>query len=110
MKKIFVTAALLMALAASPALAQSYDPDLGTGNIVQGSVSTPSSGIYLRADEPAAPLGRTNAGRNGGGNTDARAAAIRECNLAARIYLDTTWGLMQSQQYRSCMARRGQVE
>jgi hypothetical protein len=33
MKKIFLSAAVAM-LFASPALAQSYDPDVGTGNVI----------------------------------------------------------------------------
>jgi len=33
MKKIFLSAAVAM-LFASPALAQSYDPDAGTGNVI----------------------------------------------------------------------------
>ena len=33
MKKTFLAAAALLLVAASPALAQSYDPDVGTGNL-----------------------------------------------------------------------------
>jgi hypothetical protein len=107
MKKMLITAGLAT-LVASPALAQSYDPDLGTGNILENS--TTSSGIYLRADDAAAPLGRGNGAWNGNGASTARAAAMRECSEAAKRYLDPTWRSMQSQQYRTCMARHGQSE
>jgi hypothetical protein len=72
------------------------------------SATAPSTGIYLRADDAAAPLGRATSAQNHG--SDARASAIRACSDMSRRYLDTTWGLMSAQLYRSCMAQHGQVE
>ena len=108
MKKVLATAALFATLVASPALAQSFDPDGGTGNIAQYSATAPSTGIYLRADDAAAPLGRATSAQNHG--SDARASAMRACSDMGQRYLDTTWGLMSAQLYRSCMAQHGQVE
>jgi hypothetical protein len=110
MNKILATAALLATLVASPAFAQSYDPDVGTGNIAQYSTTapTPGTGIYLRADDAAAPLGGAASVRSHG--SDARATSLRECSDVGRRYLDTTWGLMSAQLYRSCMAQHGQAE
>jgi len=39
-----------------------------------------------------------------------RAAAIHECSARAAKYTEYTWGNMEFQQYRACMAERGQVE
>jgi hypothetical protein len=108
MKKMFVTAALLATLVASPAFAQSFDPDVGTGNIVQFSTTAPSTGIYLRADDAAAPLGGAASVKNHG--SDTRASAMRSCTDTSRRFTDTTWGLMSAQLYRSCMAQHGQAE
>ena|SRR5215467_7304203 len=108
MKKILATAALLATLVASPALAQSFDPDVGSGNIAQFSTTAPSTGLYLRADDAAAPLGSATSVQNHG--SDARASAVRLCSDTGRRYLDTTWGLMSAQLYRSCMAQHGQAE
>jgi hypothetical protein len=44
MRKALATMAVLTAIA-TPALAQSYDPDVGSGNIVPG----PSQGVVRRA-------------------------------------------------------------
>jgi hypothetical protein len=40
----------------------------------------------------------------------ARAAALRECSAIAAQYPEYEWGNMEIQQYRACMAERGQVE
>jgi hypothetical protein len=39
-----------------------------------------------------------------------RAAALRECNNKAAPLRDYTWGMEQSDLYRSCMAQHGQPE
>jgi len=54
MKKFAATVALI-ALVASPALAQSYDPDIGSGNIApNASAPGPQGfGAYARAPYPA---------------------------------------------------------
>jgi hypothetical protein len=40
----------------------------------------------------------------------ARAAAIHQCSAVAAQYKEYTWGDMEIQQYRACMAVHGQVE
>jgi len=39
-----------------------------------------------------------------------RAAAIRDCSSVEQKYSEPTWGLMEADQYRACMARHGQPE
>lgn len=40
----------------------------------------------------------------------ARAAALRECTNLEQKYSEYTWGVTEIQQYRACMAARGQPE
>jgi hypothetical protein len=40
----------------------------------------------------------------------ARAQAIHECSAEAKKYVEHTWGDVEFQIYRSCMARYGQKE
>ncbi len=40
----------------------------------------------------------------------ARAAAIRECSVAAQRYPETTFSSLEFELYRACMAMHGQVE
>jgi hypothetical protein len=40
----------------------------------------------------------------------AREQAIRECSAEAGKYVEHTWGDVEFQIYRSCMARYGQKE
>ena len=40
----------------------------------------------------------------------ARAAAIRECSIAAQRYPETTFSSLEFEVYRACMAMHGQVE
>jgi hypothetical protein len=42
--------------------------------------------------------------------TAAREAGIRDCNAAAAGLKQYSYGVTESQVYRSCMARHGQVE
>ena len=42
--------------------------------------------------------------------SDARAAAIHACNVAADKYPEYIWGDTQSDVYRACMAEHGQQE
>lgn len=42
--------------------------------------------------------------------TTARAAAVRECSLAAAKYPDYSWGNTEIYVYRTCMAKKGQRE
>jgi hypothetical protein len=46
-----------------------------------------------------------------GGHMDvARDKAMRECMGSSKGYSQATWGNMEIQVYRACMAARGQVE
>jgi hypothetical protein len=128
--KMLVAGAVLATLVASPAFAQSYDPDLGTGNIAPWNYSTTSArGVpqgghagFARAvpggaRSPEAAYGavtpfgspvRTQSGENH--SSAAREAALRECSLMSRRYTQTTWGNMEIHQHRTCMAQHGQME
>src|SRR5207253_1594175 len=124
MNKLIAAVALATVLA-SPAFAQSYDPDLGTGNIA-AQIETPASpaqGAYAqvrhgagatvhrinrdggaRLQSPYAaygavtPFGSPALDRNA--STAARAAAVSACSALAAPYKETTWGSMQIHQYR----------
>ena len=138
--KMLVAGAVLATLVASPAFAQSYDPDLGTGNIAQWSDSTTYTGVAPRGAHGAfarvpsggaaspyaaygavtpfgSPANTRNVGaspagsRNAGDHTSsARETALRECALQSRRYTQTTWGTMEIHQQRTCMAEHGQME
>lgn len=54
---------------------------------------------------PALAQSRPQFGPLDGG---ARASAIKQCSGVARAYSEPTWGDMQMQQYRACMAEHGQ--
>ena len=47
---------------------------------------------------------------NQGAAAQARAAAMRECNSQAEKYPQATYGHLQVNVYRSCMAQHGQTE
>ena len=136
MNKLIAAVALATVLA-SPAFAQSYDPDLGTGNIA-AQIEAPAHRLgaqdayaQVRHGAPAAvhrlnghggarlqspyaaygavtPFGSPALDRNDA--TAARAAAIRACSAIAAPYKDTTWGHMGIHQYRTCMTQHGQAE
>jgi hypothetical protein len=57
-----------------------------------------------------ASASRSFAQERGIGVSAARAAAIQECNVRARQYLEHTWGDWEIQVYRECMAEHHQVE
>jgi len=84
--KAFLVGATLAALSAIPASAQFFGP--------------PPSYSY-GAVTPFVP----GAGTRGG-----RAAAIHACSARASRYTEHTWGDMEFDQYRACMAHHGQVE
>lgn len=44
------------------------------------------------------------------GVSAARAAAIHECSTRASRYTEYSWGNMEFDQYRACMAEHGQPE
>jgi hypothetical protein len=136
MNKLIAAVALATVLA-SPAFAQSYDPDLGTGNIA-AQIETPASrsgaqdayaqvrpgagaavhrlnghgGARLQSPYAAygavTPFGSPALDRNDA--TAARAAAIRACSAIAAPYKEMTWGHMGIHQYRTCMTQHGQAE
>jgi len=68
--KLILAAALLVAGVASPALAQSFDPDNGTGNIVAGNTApqTDRSGLHAYAMVPEQPATTNTSGSTGGGS------------------------------------------
>jgi hypothetical protein len=100
MKKMFVMGAVLAALAASPALGQS--PAAYPPGIFQSPYS--AYGAVTPFGSPSLDLSRPD-------HVDAaRAAAIRTCSGVASRYTEYTWGDMEFQQYRACMAQHGQVE
>jgi hypothetical protein len=125
--KTLIASLVLATLLAFPAFAQSYDPDLGTGNIVSWSDSAGStraapqgahasfarapggSGSATTAYGAVTPFGAL--GHNGGSHSSAaREQALRDCSNGAAPYKQTTWGHMELYQYRTCMAQRGQAE
>jgi hypothetical protein len=121
--KMLVVGTMLAALVASPAVAQSYDSSLGSGNIVryvdhQNRTVDPrgSGGVQFPSPYTAygavTPFGSPGAAKNGANQMSAaRASAVRECSTMAQRYQDTTWGsTMKSHHYRTCMAQRGHVE
>src|SRR5262249_35716412 len=125
--KMLIAAAALATLVASPAVAQSYDPDVGTGNIVQWNGSTtftqqgaregfarvapraPASAY--RAYGTVTPSGSPVGSGNGASRMNAgREAALRACSAESRRYTQTTWGNMDGHQHRTCMMQHGQME
>jgi hypothetical protein len=125
--KMLIAAAALATLVASPAFAQSYDPDLGTGTIVQWNSSTafpqPSGREGFARVAPRAPASAYTAygavtpfgspvdTGNGTSRMNAgREAALRACSLESRRYTQTTWGNMDAHQHRTCIAQHGQME
>ena len=50
--KIVVTAAIALTIFAMPAFAQSFDPELGAGNVRNGAVYGGAEGAYAQATYP----------------------------------------------------------
>jgi hypothetical protein len=88
-----VTTLALVALVASPALAQS--PNSSGRNKVPPKSFSQHSGAYAQVPP---------------GERGDRETAIRECNGAARSYGQHTYGHQEFDQYRACMAQRGHME
>jgi hypothetical protein len=123
MKTLFA-GAVLAALVASPALGQSYDTSVGSGNIVpyvdyQNRTVDPRVGGNGGAQPESpytaygavTPFGAPGVARNGANQMSAaRAVAVRECSTMAQGYQDTTWGSMKAHRYRVCMAQHGHAE
>ena len=125
--KTLIAAAVLATLVAPPAFAQSYDPDIGTGNIVQWNSPTafPQQGgreafarvaprgtaSPYRAYGAVTPSGSPVGTGNGASRMNAgREATLRACSLESRRYTQTTWGNMDGHQHRTCMMQHGQME
>ena len=98
MKMPFVCAALAT-LVASPAFAQS-----GFGPFM------PNSPYPYAAYGAVTPYGVPDSVRKTGTASSARAAAMRRCSNAASKYTEHSWGDMEFQQYKACMAMNGQPE
>lgn len=133
MKKLIAALALAMALA-SPALAQSYNPDVGSGNIVPyAGVQAPQSGAESAlaqvkprtpaaqhvnrgaqtrgaAHAPQAAFGRVTSSDASAADAGSREQALRDCSALAAPYRQNTWGNMDIHQFRSCMMQHGQTE
>ena len=96
--KTFIAALALATVLASPAFAQSSELLAAPA---QSARTSPYSAYNAVTPFGSPAAGITNA---------AREAAIRHCNAAAAGFKENTWGSMQVQQYRSCMAQHGQAE
>ena len=121
MQRIIVIGATLAALTSSPALAQGYGPPpsssvYGTPYQAVPQEQAVPQGPARRANPYSAygavtPFGSPGAAGGGAGNMSAaREKAMRNCMVEARRYSQTTWGNMESHQYRTCMAQQGQPE
>jgi hypothetical protein len=118
--KTFIAALALAAALASPALAQSSEllaapaaqsafaqvhpgaPAAAHRSLRHGGPRQPSPYSAYGAVTPfGSPVGAANTGRE---------TAIRACSNLAAPYKENTWGSMQVQQYRTCMAQHGQAE
>lgn len=106
--------AALVGFVASPALAQRQGlgenaPEINTRVHPEGAhargYAAPLRGRHApsayRAHAQANPGDQSNGGRD---------AAMRECTELSRKYTQTTWGDMDIQQQRACMAEHGQPE
>jgi hypothetical protein len=129
MKKFMLTAALA-SIIASPTFAQSYNPDVGSGNIaaqIEAPVARPDAqaayaqvpaGTAVRrvdrhraASSPHQAFGAvTPSGSPVGMTNTSRDQALRDCSVLAAPYREYTWGNFEIYQYRSCMAQHGQAE
>jgi|SRR3954467_12598922 len=102
MKKVLICAALAT-LASSPALAQA-----GIGPFEADSPYPYAATAPYAAYGAVTPYGVPGSARVTGAG--ARAAAIHRCSVAGSKYNEYTWGDMEFQQYKACMAINGQPE
>jgi hypothetical protein len=100
MKKVLICAALAT-LVSSPALAQA-----GIGPFVADSPYPYAATAPYAAYNAVTPFGAQGAVAS----TAARAANIHRCSVAGSKYNEYTWGDMEFQQYKACMAINGQPE
>ena len=129
MKKLMLTVALA-SIIAGPALAQSYDPDIGTGNIsaqierpaarsdaqaayaqVPASKAVRHANRHRAVPSPYQAFGAVTPLRSSASVTNApRDTAVRDCSTLAAPWREYTWGNLEIYQYRTCMVQHGQVE
>jgi hypothetical protein len=106
--KTFIAAAVLAAAIASPAFGQSSElltPPAAQSAFGQVRAGAPVAASPYRAYNAVTPFGSPTKATG-----PARDTAIRACSAAASTFKENTWGSMQIQQYRSCMAQHGQAE
>jgi hypothetical protein len=129
MKKLMLTVALA-SIVASPAFAQSYDPDIGTGNIA-AQIEAPAAQSNAQTAYAQVPAGTAirHVNRHRAGHSPYKAfgavtpfgspttvtnasrdTAVRECSGVAGPYRQSTWGNFEIHLYRSCMSQHGQME
>jgi opacity protein-like surface antigen len=108
--RAIVLAAALAALVAAPALAQDPVPRPGKSSKAQSSDQPGYAwrGYGSGHDAPYRAFGAVNPGE--GLNSPTRDPALRECAATSQKYTESTWGTMQMNQWRTCMAARGQPE
>jgi len=113
--KTMIAGAVLAAVVGSPAFAQHQGigesaPSLNTP---AGAVHSRTSGrhVAVRGHHSRAAYGaRAQVPTSGRLLGDPRENALRECSETSRKYTQTTWGDMDIQQHRTCMAEHGQPE
>ena len=119
--KMLIAALTLGTFVAAPAFAQSYDPDVGSGNLTR---SRGAPALTWSVDQSAfaevTPKRHKLRARRGAFSAYAavppstaattRETAIHDCAVTSQRYTETTWDNVQSFQYRSCMMQHGQVE
>ena len=127
--KTLIAALTLGTFLAAPAFAQSYDPDVGSGNLTR-SRGAPALTWSIdqrafaqvtpkRHKQVAAKRHKLRARRDAFSAYAAvppstaattRETAIHDCAVTSQRYTETTWDNVQSFQYRACMMQHGQVE
>jgi len=105
MKKLIITTAALAMLVAAPAFgqtSQSASPERGA---FPAGENPTGNAAGSRGRDPFAA--RAQAAGPGAGGRD---AVLRDCAGVSRPYSEPTWGTLQMQEWRSCMASHGQPE
>jgi hypothetical protein len=127
--KMLIAAVTFGSLIAAPTFAQSHDPDLGKRKLAWQSDAPANARAVDReafarvapsrsrsrsaraAYGAVTPFGSPTASQTGQNTADTvREAALRECSVKSRQWLETTWGDMQMHQFRTCMMQHGQPE
>src|SRR4051812_19079399 len=114
MKKVLICAALAT-LVSSPALAQAgfgpFVPDnpYPYAAPYMAPYAAPYTAPYA-AYGAVTPYGVPGSAHETDVVSAARAAAIHRCSTAASKYTEHTWGDMEFDQYKACMAINGQPE